>query len=130
MENNFKLAELQYLKREIGIYCLKDNGRIVYIGQSKNVYCRCLEHIIEGVKTFDSMRAMYLDDSVEVQIMEAIIIGLYTPKYNKLIVDPYTYYSSLPYEIKSNLSKKNYKEVEKLANIIYSTIEEPLDEHA
>ena len=130
MKTNFKLAELQYLKRKIGIYCLKDNGRIVYIGQSKNVYCRCLEHIIEGAKTFDSIRAIYLDDSVEVQIMESLIIGTYTPKYNKLIVDPYTYYSSLPYEIKSDLSKKSYKECKELVQLIYTTIEEPLNEYA
>ena len=100
---DFKLSNLQHIKRESGIYVLKKDNQIVYVGQSINVYTRILEHIVEKSKDFDEINAIYNDNILNVQTMEVIIIGILKPKYNKLIIDEQLFLKVLPQDIKQKL---------------------------
>lgn len=95
------ISDLQHIKRRDGIYALKKEGVIVYIGQSTNVYCRLLEHIIDGVKDFDDVKALYHNSRTSIEINEVVIIGLLKPKYNKLVIDFDLFYNILPKSIHS-----------------------------
>lgn len=100
---DFKLSNLQHIKRESGIYALKKDNQIVYVGQSINVYTRILEHIVEKSKDFDEINAIYNDNILNVQTMEVVIIGILKPKYNKLIIDEQLFLKVLPQDIKQKL---------------------------
>ena len=100
---DFKLSNLQHIKRESGIYALKKDKEIVYVGQSINVQTRILEHIVEKSKDFDEINAIYNDNILNVQTMEVVIIGILKPKYNKLIIDEQLFLKVLPQDIKQKL---------------------------
>lgn len=80
------LDYLQKLKRQNGLYFLYNNDELVYIGQSKSVYTRVLEHIVDNKKTFNDVTALYHEDVTNSEIMEIALIYLKKPKYNKLVI--------------------------------------------
>ncbi len=105
----FTLESLQSIKRCNGIYALKKDSEIVYIGRSSNIYLRILEHIVDGVKDFDSISKVYFDDITVSEIIETFIIDMLKPEYNELIMDKFDYYCTLPNCCKKHESVVNYK---------------------
>lgn len=95
------LQELQKIKREQGIYALIKDCEIVYIGQSKNVYTRVLEHIVDGKKEFDEISFLCTSETLLLEIVEIFAIAQVKPKYNKLVADFENFYYLLPHSIKS-----------------------------
>jgi len=51
----FTLEELQSVRSMEGIYALTDNDKIIYIGYSRNLYIRSLEHSFEDKKQFNNI---------------------------------------------------------------------------
>lgn len=82
------LKTLQKVRGVAGVYFLynKDN-ELVYIGQSKNIYTRILEHKFENKKKFESFIHIKFDDTFTREIYEITFISIAKPKYNKLVVD-------------------------------------------
>lgn len=104
------LSKLQEIKRKTGIYALKKDGVIVYIGQSSNVYCRVLEHIIENKKEFDDIKAVYHESKTVIEINEVAIIGLLKPKYNKLVIEFDLFFNIIPKSILSQTREELKKD--------------------
>lgn len=113
------LKEVQHLKRESGIYSLLKDGEIVYVGRSRNVYCRVLEHIIEGKKKFDTVYSAHNANETLVEIMEVIIIDYLSPKYNVLTIDRDTFLRILPTECKKHIPTDIDSVVRKLVDRLY-----------
>jgi excinuclease UvrABC nuclease subunit len=63
-----------------GIYFLLQGEKIVYIGQSTNIYARVCSHITEGKKTFDNVRVYYTNKNLDG--LERKLINHYLPLYN------------------------------------------------
>jgi len=69
-------------KRICGIYFLISANKIVYIGQSVDIYSRVAGHKKEGKKRFSRMA--YIEASVEkIGGLEMAYKSEYKPKYNK-----------------------------------------------
>ena len=69
-----------------GIYFLKCDGEIVYIGQSRSVYGRISTHKNEGRKKFD--KVIFLPCHVnDLNDFEGFFINLLRPKYNGGVMD-------------------------------------------
>ncbi len=64
----------------IGIYLLKRNEEVVYVGQSINVYTRIKEH--EKTKDFNSFEVLFCDRE-NLNSVEAFYILKYNPLLNK-----------------------------------------------
>lgn len=64
-----------------GCYFLYNNGIIVYVGESNNVFGRIGEHIREGSKIFDEFEFIECNEE-ERQNMETFLIDIIKPKYN------------------------------------------------
>lgn len=94
-----KIKDLQHIKRQNGIYALCKDKEIVYIGVSKNVYCRVLEHIIDDSKDFNNVIGLYNDNILNTEITEVVIISRLKPKYNKLVIDEDLFFKTLPKSI-------------------------------
>ena len=125
MTKRFKknLKDLQNIKRCNGIYFLFDKNEIVYIGYSRNVYCRVLEHIIEDVKVFDEVTALYNEDLLTSQVMEVALISELKTKYNKLSIDFDLYWRVLPLEVKKQLGEAdNLENTKRKAKAILSNV--------
>lgn len=66
-----------------GIYFLRHNGRIVYIGESDCVMTRVSNHISDGVKEFDTFTFQSFNGSKFARKdKESYLIKKYQPKYN------------------------------------------------
>jgi len=98
-KKTFTLDNIQDLRRS-GLYFLYKDDVLVYIGVSKNIYVRVLEHCFDGKKDFDSIKTLASEDNVShtsTEIMEIFLISSLKPKYNKLIIeDTFIYYNTLP----------------------------------
>jgi len=118
-KKTFTLDGIQDLRSE-GLYFLYKDGKIVYIGVSKNVYVRILEHSFEDKKDFDSLKVLTHNQDagfIVLEIMEVFLINRLTPKYNKLVVkDIFTYYHTLPSPVSVLLGKDNFKSAEQLSS--------------
>jgi len=93
-----------------GIYALKKDEEIVYIGSSRDIYTRLLEHKVDEEKDFDSASSIETigknegADSFRKMIEMGIICQL-KPKYNKIFFDNYKLWLfSLPCE---NIKKEH-----------------------
>jgi hypothetical protein len=64
-----------------GIYFLKFEGRIVYVGQSRSVYSRLSMHKAEKTKKFDRV-TFFPCDIQNLNEFEGFFINLIEPKYN------------------------------------------------
>ena len=69
------------LKSTCGVYFLKFEGQIVYVGQSRSVYGRVSTHKAERTKKFDQITFMPCDPK-ELNEFEGFFINLLKPKYN------------------------------------------------
>jgi hypothetical protein len=69
-----------------GIYFLKFDGEIVYVGQSRSVYGRISAHKGEGRKKFDKVIFMPCSEN-DLNDFEGFFINLLRPKYNGGIMD-------------------------------------------
>lgn len=79
------LKDLQKTRDKQGIYFLyNQNKELIYIGQSRNIYIRLLEHIAENKKQFDYFKAITIDDSDFMELMEIYLIQLYKESHNLL----------------------------------------------
>ena len=79
------LKYLQKTREKQGIYFLYNQDKeLIYIGQSRNIYIRLLEHIAENKKQFDSFKAIKIDDSDFMELMEIYLIQLYKETHNLL----------------------------------------------
>ncbi len=87
------LQEIQSLRKVTGIYLLYKEEELVYIGQSTNIYVRVLEHICDREKDFDSVYGISIIE--ERELLEVCLISRLKPKYNKLFVDSYKWFTKL-----------------------------------
>ena len=62
-----------------GVYFLYDEGELVYIGTSNNLYQRIGEHIADDKKKFDSFELYPTTDRLR---LEGFLIDAFKPKYN------------------------------------------------
>ena len=71
-----------------GVYFLYDNGQLVYIGQTNDIFRRISEHsrgmVKKGqpIKQFDDWAYIECDDEQRRLALEALLIHLTHPKYN------------------------------------------------
>lgn len=104
------------LRNKTGIYCLIDFGKIVYIGQSTNMYLRILEHISDGKKTFNDIVSIERDDKLLVEIVEVMMIVEIRPIYNKLILNSeFVFLNTLPSIVFKIRTKSEYREERRVA---------------
>ncbi len=94
--------EYQYTRNKNGVYALIEDNEIVYIGFSKNIYTRLLEHKTDGEKNFNKVVTRFFppsnDDTHIDKIFEMGIICKLKPKHNKIIFDNFRYWIySLPH---------------------------------
>ncbi len=126
LKKTFTLDGIQEL-RKAGLYFLYKEDILVYIGVSKNVYVRILEHSFEGIKSFDSIKVLMSPEVVEhnvTEIMEVFLINKFTPKYNKLVItDTFSYYHALPSSVLSKLGKDSFKKANKLLDNFIGDLE-------
>lgn len=118
----FTLDSIQNLKTS-GLYFLYENNILVYIGISRNIYNRVLEHNFNG-KIFDSVK-MYENlqnmPYTALEIIEVLLISKACPKYNKLKIDnDLIYIRTLPTIAKEEalLSDSNIEKVLNVRDII------------
>ena len=79
------LKDLQKTRDHQGIYFLYNKEKeLIYIGQSRNIYIRLLEHIAENKKQFECFKAIKFDDSDFMELMEIYLIQLYKESHNLL----------------------------------------------
>jgi len=64
-----------------GVYFLINNGEIVYVGQSVNIWGRLGTHFNDNLKEFDRI-AYVLVDKEDLNRVEAAYIRKFQPKYN------------------------------------------------
>ena len=64
------------------VYFLFDGDELVYIGKTDNIFYRIGSHINEGLKKFDRFEMFETQNNDR---LEALLITLLKPKYNKLV---------------------------------------------
>ena len=90
--------KLQKYRSVQGIYALIQNSKIVYIGYSKNVYIRSLEHIADGKIVFNDLKCMPYVNREEGLIYEMALISIAKPIHNKIKFDNFIHWLySLPF---------------------------------
>lgn len=94
-----------------GVYLLVEDrdqeSEIVYIGQSRNCLSRVLQHSSDKIFT----RWLYIrEDESEIESLEAILIAMMRPKYNKVIPPKSGYHKES--SVVSQLSKVGLSPVE------------------
>lgn len=74
--------KIEELRKEIcGIYILYLDNKIVYVGQSVNMYSRIQTHLSEGIKSFDEVE--FIPTQYELLKKEELkLIEQHTPVYN------------------------------------------------
>ena len=92
-----------------GIYFLYRNEEIVYIGQSRNLHRRIIQHCYG--KEFDSYSYIQCDES-ELNDLEFEFIAKHKPMYNSLDGLKSTHYKTLNY-FKVRLDYEKFKELKK-----------------
>ena len=65
------------------IYYLLDKGVIVYVGQTRSLSMRMVNHVGDNQKTFDSYKLVEVPDGANKNECEFFQIMQYKPKYNK-----------------------------------------------
>lgn len=79
------LKDLQKTRDLQGIYFLyNENKELIYIGQSRNIYIRLLEHTVENLKNFKYFKFVCIKDCDFMELFEIYLIGLYKDS-NKLL---------------------------------------------
>lgn len=83
----------------VGVYLLIDSGDVVYVGQSRNLASRVSSHIQSEEKDFDSVEFHECSED-ELPEIEAMLIAMMKPKYNRTIpkCESYKSYSQVKKE--------------------------------
>jgi hypothetical protein len=81
-ENFIKSKADLISKKTIGVYFLKFNGAIVYVGKSNNISFRIKSHINEGVKVFNDFSFIECSENT-LDSTELAYIIMYDPVFNK-----------------------------------------------
>ena len=106
----FTLEELQSVRSMEGIYALTDNDKIIYIGYSRNLYIRSLEHSFEVKKQFNNISFLETSGTVA-EVLEFYLIYKIRPKENILHTKDFkSWYFSLPSIVKNDISSKMKKD--------------------
>jgi len=117
-KKTFTLEGIQDL-RKAGLYFLYKDHELVYIGVSKNVYVRILEHSFENKKEFDSVKTLIATDSINhtmTELIEVFLIHNLKPTYNKMIVQSkFTYFCTLPSIASKELLGGTFAQAEEFA---------------
>lgn len=95
-------VEAPRVDKPIGIYVLLREGKVVYVGQSRNVYTRLGQHYVSKAKTrsrsmhfapsdprglpikFDQVMMLFCERE-KLNLLEAELIRRYKPKYNSQV---------------------------------------------
>ena len=120
------LKKLQKIRNKSGIYYLWNLDKIVYIGQSSNMYIRIMEHLIEGIKTFQEISYIESNNITEREVFETLLINKIRPEYNKLVIkDSGIFIKTLPFVCFKEigiLKDDMIKEVDKLTDSFHNVI--------
>lgn len=120
-EKTFTLDSIQDYRKP-GIYFLYKDDILVYIGVTKNIYVRILEHSFDVKKDFDSFKTFKDEtdfDYTSLEIVEVFLINCLTPKYNKLVAkSTFTYFNTLP----TSVRPKSYKKLMSITSIIIEDV--------
>jgi len=112
----FTINDIQHLRNLSGVYMLYDGNELVYIGVSRNVYQRILEHCTENKKIFSSIKAITNSNYLLVELLEVLLISKNKTRYNKLRVDNFfSFYNSIPSTLNENAPA--YNEVIEILNV-------------
>ena len=113
------LKDLQKTRDKQGIYFLYNQDKeLIYIGQSRNIYIRLLEHIAENKKQLEYFKAIKIDDSDFMELMEIYLIQLYKETHNllnKLTIkfDFENFFLNVPSSIRLKYNLNNFIEYHK-----------------
>lgn len=92
-----------------GLYILTQNKEAVYIGKSRNIYLRILEHLIEDTKQFDGIKVVENEVYLNIEIIEVLVIKELLPKYNKLVIESeFVFLNTLPSFVFKDKSKEDF----------------------
>lgn len=129
--NAFDKEKYQHFRKKSGVYALVSKNKVVYVGSSKDIYTRILEHIIEGKKKFDNVVArtnrFYGNDDgfndLLTRVVEIGVICKLRPPLNIIMFDNFKYWLySLPIERINNLPHNEIdiimQQVENTTNLI------------
>lgn len=95
-----------------GVYLLFDDGKVVYVGQTNDIFRRISEHSRDGSKAFDNFKYLECDDEKTRLMIEYHLIQRYKPKYNED-------YRNLSQSICSPFDiERNYKSKENVPELI------------
>lgn len=84
IENTVHVGDLDFLFFKAGIYSLKCNGKVVYIGETISLMTRISQHISENTKIFNSISFEIFEGSdKERKHKERSMIKRLKPFYNK-----------------------------------------------
>lgn len=87
LSEDFIVAQAVPFVEVIGVYFLICDGKIVYIGQSVNIFKRLYEHKKDQTKIWD--KYAYIEcEAGELDIVEALYIFKYEPIYNSFSDEP------------------------------------------
>ena len=97
-----------------GVYFLYRDNKLVYVGESGNVFGRIGEHIREGIKEFDEFEFIELSE-IERKSMEAFLIEIIRPEYNliggkTIVKTPDEYLIKKPTKKRIRGEDKEYKD--------------------
>jgi len=119
----FTINDIQQFRNTSGVYMLYDGYELVYIGVSRNVYQRILEHCAEDKKIFSSIKAITNSNYILVELLEVLLISRNETRYNKLRVDDFfSFYNSIQGSLKENIP--TYSELIKILDIPLKKLDE------
>jgi len=124
-----ELKDLQHISRKNGLYLLIKDGKIVYIGQSGNIYTRILEHLTEKKKYFDLVIPIYNENKTLTEIVEVGLIDMMKPTYNKLVIDRKVFFMTLPYIVKKETTTFSIEDYEVLVENAFSALKYSANKH-
>jgi len=73
------MLNVQILK---GVYFLSDGQRVVYVGRSKDIFRRIVNHMLERRKYFSAFKYFVIADEFYRDLTEVYYINTLRPKYN------------------------------------------------
>ena len=65
-----------------GCYLLYNDNELVYVGVSNNIYYRVSQHLMQGKKVFNKVKAIIEYDYLKAINIENYYIDYHKPKYN------------------------------------------------
>ncbi len=89
--SNLKLNKIDLLPKTAGVYCFRDEKKILYIGKATNIRERTKQHkdLLSLAKQIGFIKT---NSEIEALILEANLIKKYRPKYNIVWKDDKNYF--------------------------------------